>query len=298
MAIPTQPTADSIVTEALKRAGFSNPSPAKVTRAKDWLEECKSDLWVASKKWKSLIFTSYGVTTTGISRYANPGDFERDLTINILDGNFKGTLQAATASTATLAATETVASDYAIGRLLLITSGAGLGSCSQVSAYNTTTKIATVIPNFTTTPDGTETYMIVDIQYPLTQIRITDRDAINHPNVKNRPTAYFPLGMAQADADETGEFELYPAPDALYGMQIRYYANLSLLDLTSNLMGTLYRRWRNIFTDGVYWRALKDDDDDRYVNERKNYYLEIQLLKMREVDGMSLDNLQCKVVDY
>ncbi len=298
MAVPTQPTSDSIVTEALKRAGYSNPSAAKISRAKDWLEEVKHDIWTTSKKWKSLIYTSYGVTTKGISRYANPVDFERDLTLTILTGDHTGTLQAATSSSATLDANEDVSEDFAIGKLLLITSGTGLGACSQITAYNTTTKVASVTPDFTVTPDGTETYMIVDTQYPLHQLRITERDAIAHPNARSRPTHYFPLGMAQADSDETGEFELYPTPDKLYGLQMRYYANLSLVDLSSNLMGTLYRRWRNVFITGVYWRVLQDDDDDRYLKERTIYRVMLQELKMREVDGMNLDNLQCRVVDY
>jgi len=298
LAVPTQPTATTIVTEALKKARYSSPSTAKITRAKDWLEEVKNDLWAVSKEWKSLLYTSYGITTKGVSRYANPSDFEKDLTLNLLDGTHTGTLQAATSSTATLASDEDVGEDFALGKLLLITSGTGLGSCSQISAYNETTKVATVSPNFTTTPDGTETYMIVDTQYPLIQKRITRRDNTNNPNIKDRPSHYFPLGMAQADSDETGEFELYPCPDDLYGMQIRYFANLSLVDLTSNLMGTLYRRWRNVFIQGVYWRALLDDDDNRYQREEKTYWLMIQQLKMREVDGMNLNDITCTIGDY
>ena len=42
MAIPTNPTGTSIVTEALKKSGIGSPSPDELTRAEDeWLEDSK-----------------------------------------------------------------------------------------------------------------------------------------------------------------------------------------------------------------------------------------------------------------
>jgi hypothetical protein len=45
MAVPTQPTKTTLVTEGLKKAGYPSPSAAQLTRAEDeYLEEIKWDL--------------------------------------------------------------------------------------------------------------------------------------------------------------------------------------------------------------------------------------------------------------
>jgi hypothetical protein len=292
MAIPVQPSLSVLCTEGIKRSGYPSPSSAQITRAESWIEEIKWDIWDQAKKYKSLLVTSYGVTTKGISRYANPSDFESDLSINILDGEHQGTLEAATSCTATLASDETITEDMAQGKLLLMTSGNTVGSCSQISAYDATTKIATVIPDFYSTPAGTEDYMVVDFQRMLSQQHIIRREAESYPFDKSIPEYYFPLGQGTADSDETGEFELYPTPDDIYGIQLRYYANLMLVDLSSNLMATLYRRWRNLFIQGVMMKSLQNDRDARYVPEMQIYNKMLQDLKSKEVYGMDLNDMR------
>jgi len=292
MALPVQPSLSVLCTEGIKRSGYPSPSAAQITRAESWIEEVKWDIWDIAKKYKSLLVASYGVTTKGISRYANPSDFESDLSITILDGEHKGTLQAASTCTATLDSNEEITEDEAQGKMLLITSGDIVGSCSQISAYNTNTKVATVIPDFYSTPSGTEDYMIVDTHYMLSQEHIVRRDEALSPGDKQIPTHYFPIGQGTADSDETGEFELYPTPDDIYGIQLRYYANLMLVDLSSNLMATLYRRWRNLFIQGVMMKSLQNDRDARYVNEMTIYNRMLQELKSKEVYGMDLNNMR------
>lgn len=295
MAIPTSPTLTTICTEGIKRSGYPSPSTTQITRAADWVEEVKWDIWNLDKKYKSLLIASYGVTQIGVSRYANPSDFESDLSVTILDGQHTGTLQAANANTATLSATESMNESFAQGKFLLITSGVGLGSCSQITAYNSVTKVATVVPNFNTTPDGTEGYMIVDTQYKLEQQHIQRKDEVTNPDERQTPAYYFPIGQGNSDSDETGEFELYPTPDKVYGIQLRYFANLMLVDLSSNLMATLYRRWRNLFVQGVMIKSLQNDRDNRYIPEIQVYKKMLQELKMREVFGMDLSNMQITV---
>lgn len=298
MSIPTQPTKTTLVSEGLKKASYPSPPSALQTRGEDfWLDEVKQDIFYIDPKWKSMMVVSYGVTTKGVSRYANPSDYGTDLSVTILNGEHTGTSTAASASTLTLAATEDFAEDFVQGKLLLVTSGTGLGSCSQISGWNNSTKVATVTPNFTTTPDGNETYMIVDIHYPLTQEMITRRDRLPYPHDKRVPTHYFPIGQGSADDDETGEFQLYPTPDALYGIQLRYGINLLLVDITSNLMKTLFRRWRHIFVQGVLYKALQNDRDARWEREYNIYKNMLQELKVREVYGMQLSELQAVVVE-
>ena len=297
MAIPTQPTLTTLCTEGIKKAGYPSPSSAQLTRAEDWVEETKNDLWNLEKRWKPLMIMTFGVTADGKSRYAMPSDFEQDLSVVILDGTHTGTLQAGAAGTATLASSESMTTDYAQGKLLLITAGTGLGSCSQMTGWNNTTKVATVTPDFTVTPAVADSYTVVDVHYPLRQSTIWDRDGDYYPHDSGIPTHYFPIGQGNADADESGEFELYPIPDDIYGIQIRYYANLMLLDLTSEVLKGLYRRWRNVFIQGVYMKQLQNDRNAKYYDELKIYRGMIDELRFKDAYGMSLSEMQVRIVE-
>ena len=297
--IPTQPTISTIVQEGLKRGGYpSGGSSAQQTQAQDWVEQTKWDIWTKlnGRKAESLMTVAYGVTADGVSRYALPADCEDIYSITILDALHTGTAQAVTASQVTLAAAEDVSEDFIQGKLLLLTSGTGIGNCSQVSAYNTTTKVATLTPNFNGASfAGTEGYMIVDSQYKLQEKMISIRDNEEDYSSKDRPTYYFPIGQANADSDETGEFELFQVPDDVYGIQLRYYVNLPMVDLTGNLMKTLYRRWYNLWVQGVIWRSLQQDKDTQYSTEFEIYQKMIADMIGVELYESSLMNLQAKV---
>ena len=246
MAKQTQPTADTLVIEGLIKAGYPVPTSGQKTRATTYfLEQIKLDIWSKARNYKPFLITSYGVTANGVSRYALPADCEQIQSITILSGIFAGTCQAGgSASTPKLSATETISEDTALGRLLLITSGTGLGSASQISAY--TAPDASVTPDLDTAPDQTSNYMIIDRYRKLVEKHIDLRDAQINPNRRGTPDFYYPIGQGNADDDETGEFQLSPAPDDLpsqtstvYGIQLRYYANLTLSDIGGNLMKTL-----------------------------------------------------------
>jgi len=183
-----------------------------------------------------------------------------------------------------------------VGKLILITSGTYAGNCSQISGISTDT--ATVTPDFQNSGvTGAVTYLIVDSHYVIEERAITDRDKITEPYANNRPDYYYPIGQASSDSDETGEFEMYPTPDDTYGMQLRYYVNLTLTDLTSNLMATLYRRWKNVFVYGVAYKQLESDRDKRADNMYQKYKYEVKSIVAREIYGQNLSTLQCEVSD-
>jgi hypothetical protein len=72
-----------------------------------------------------------------------------------------GTAQAGTATTLTLKSATSYTSDDACNGLSLhLTGGTGSGQHRHISDYNATTKVATVYPAFTTTPDGTTQYSV------------------------------------------------------------------------------------------------------------------------------------------
>ena len=154
--------------------------------------------------------------------------------------------------------------------------------------------MATVTPNWYSTPAGNENYMVISAHYKLEQQHIMRRDELTSPDSMNIPECYFPLGQGESDSDETGEFELYPVPDDIYGIQLRYYANLMLLDLTSYAIATIYRRWRNVLIQGCIVKSLQNDRDNRYIGELKVYKMLLQDLKSKESD-IDFSNLQMTV---
>ena len=110
MAIPTAPTAATIVTEALTRKlNGGTPTAAEITRATNYgLEKVKRDFMLLTKKWKPLMQTAYDITKSDVAKYPLPTDCEAMISVGLIYGDHTGLLQDAdgTAKTATLAATE------------------------------------------------------------------------------------------------------------------------------------------------------------------------------------------------
>lgn len=295
MAVPTVPTTTTLCTEGLKKAGYSNPESTLITRATDyWLEEIKGDIQLKAatvqKKLRSLFTTSFLVLSEGKHRYALPSDFLSDLTLTLMDGTHTGTATGGAAGYIDLAADEDITEDDAVGKYGLVTSGTGVSSCSQGTAYNTTTKRFTVTPNFSTAPAASSGYMIVDRYRPLEPSNSNRLDGYTSPTIKGEPNTY----IIQGDND-TGEIVLYPTPDATYGLQLRYYLDLSLVDLTDTRISTLYRKWRNVWVQGVKAKALEDMPDDRAPAEMKKYYEYLDAVILDETSGQDLSEIQFQV---
>lgn len=295
MAAPVSPTLVSITTEALKKTGVTSPTAAQLATAQDeWMEEVKNDIWLKIKDLNFLQTSVVRILTNGQSRYSMPTDFSHDLTLEILDGNKRGTAQAGTTSSITLAAGET-ATDI-VGSEIAITSGTGQNSISRVTAYNSTTKVADVAPAWVAPASGSG-YTIIDTTWPLTQKPIWVLRKTGNMTTRGIPTHYFPVG----DADD-GEYELYPIPYQSDGhvmvCRLTYYVDLTELDLAGTLMATLYKRWRNIFTQGVYAKGLQKMQDGRADREMGVYYSMLSVLSAQERYGNNISNLNCVIGDY
>lgn len=295
MAAPSAPTLTTITTEGIKKAGYSSPSAGQLTRAETWVEEIKNDIFTRAKKLKFLQENAVTIMVNGKSRYALPTDFSSILSVNFLFGTHSDTAQAGSASSLTLSAAEDIG-DSIIGRMLLITTGAAAGSMSQCTAYDEATKIATVEPDFINTP-GADNYMIIDSETPLQEEPIQNFDNLNLAHVQGTPSHYAIIGNSS-----DGEIIVYPVPfrndGEVYGLQVRYYVDLAELDLNSTLMSTLYKRWRNLFIQGVYAQQLSDDDDNRAQTEYSKYLGKLNELVARETYGMDISNLSMEVRDY
>lgn len=291
-AAPTAPTQASLIAEALAMAGESDPDSTLTTRAGLWFEEIKNDIWRKEKKLKSLQKTCHAILQKGESRYSYPSSFASDISITLLDGSRTGTAQAGSVNNITLAAAESAGDSDLIGKEIIITSGTGIGSLAQILTYSSSTKVATVSPDFQTAPDSSSTYMIIDTEYPLEQRPISDY-AHSHKTYLNMPDKYFPLGD-----EDYGEFILNCPPDKLYGARIRYYANIMTLDNADTMYSTLMQQWRNIWLQGILYRRLRDANDDRSNDEFTKYRGELQSLVNREKYGTDLSFLRDTVTDF
>jgi hypothetical protein len=74
---------------------------------------------------------------------------------------FDGTAQAGAATTITLSSSDTAAAGDVTNRKITIVGGTGIGQSRYISAYNTSTRVATV-PTWTTNPDSTSQYQLGD----------------------------------------------------------------------------------------------------------------------------------------
>jgi hypothetical protein len=293
MPVPTNPTADELVAEALEKAGESSPESSLSDRAKNsWLEEIKNDIWKRSKRLTLLHTTSHGMIVSGQSRYSYPSDYSSDLELTLLDGSLTGTAQGGSSSTITLSSSDASSSTNLIGKEIIITSGTGVGSLSQVVSYNTATKVAGVAPNFKTSPGAGSGYMFIDQEHPVAQKPI-GQFSIFHRMGTGTPVYFFPIGD-----EDYGEFILDVAPDKAYGARLRYYANIMKMDTDGTLISTAYLQWRAVFIEGIVYKRWQDVDDSRVEAQWARYQRELNTLIMRETYGTDLNNLTDRVADY
>lgn len=71
-----------------------------------------------------------------------------------------GTAQAGSSSSITLASGASSVTNYYVGLPITITGGTGSGQTRRITAYNGTTKVATITPNWTVNPNNTSTYSL------------------------------------------------------------------------------------------------------------------------------------------
>jgi hypothetical protein len=302
MAAPTMPTLLSLATEGLKRAGYISPTADQLTRAQDeWMNEIKNDISVlfGGKKIEFLQAERVLALTDGLQKYSQPTDYFSNLSMQILDGSIQGIAQAGAATTITLAATETVTSSEMVGSEIVVTGGTGVNQIRQCTSYDESTKIATISPAWTVNPAVASTYMVVSSYSYIESTPIWDLAKSSTNAERGLPRDWFPIGD-----DDNGEFLLLPLPyrnetGKVYVLKQRYYADLMELDLTGTLMGTLYKRWRNVWVQGVYARALQSCGDNNTAGiEAKKYSSMVSAMVSHERYGADLSNLQIQISDY
>lgn len=266
MAVPSDPTVTTIVTEALKRAGILNPSATQITEAGTYqLQEVKSNIRHIASRHPLLRTTAVTVTVEGQSRYTQPVDVDEVETVVLLDrpDTWVGTAQSATASSMTLAASFSEAATTIQGKFLVQTGGTGSPQIGQVITYNDTTKGCTMDAAWGTTPSGTITYLIASDHVRLfEESKPFDWDYRRSPWGLGRPSAGAIYGQT-----------LYTdmAADKVYGLYWSYFSALDRLDETGALFVKLLREWESVWIQGVAAYLCQRYDDDRAASTMQLY---------------------------
>lgn len=93
------------------------------------------------------------------------------------------------------------------------------------------------------------------------------------------------------------QVEMIPTPNAIYSYTIDYYADITLLDLSSSILTALYRKWRNLWIQGVKAKCLQYLDDSRADSENTIYWNLLKSAVGRDSSFLK-PPLQCVVEDY
>lgn len=298
MAAPTAPTRATILSEALNIAGYgASPASALTTRGQEWFEEIKNEIWMRERKLKSLMTSSIQALTNGLPLYSNPSDYASDLALTFLTGTVYGTAQAGAASTITLAASTSSTEADLIGKEVYVYSGTGSGQRARITAYNSSTKVATVSPSWSTTPDNTSLYLIVGHYRPLDQKPLWYIQQASQRAALGEPVIFCPLGDSQY-----GKYQIHPTPYRTDSQPMlllqEYYANLMTLDLAGTLMATLYQNWREVWHKGIIARAWRDMDDNRQILGLQEADAAIRRMIGREKYGADMSVISSRVTDY
>ncbi len=266
MAFPAPPSVLSIVTQALKRSGRVNPTSDQITEATDHaLQEVKADIMLVAPTHPNLQVSGTTFTTRGQQRYAIPSDSNEQIGIMLLDGpdEWRGSAQGGSNQNIILASTLQATEDDLVGKYILVTGGPGAEEYREIVAYDVGTHTATVdaewfsIPS--PSPSSASTYLITKEIVSLWPLDTSSEfDHISQPSMLGRP---FHASLYDQ------EFLLYPTPDKIYGLMNRYWADISLLDETSDLFVQLLREWRSVWIQGIAVKSMQRFDEDRYQSE-------------------------------
>ncbi len=301
MAAPTAPTTTTIATEALKKSGYSSPTTAQITRAWDYFaQEIKNDIWQLIKDVRTLKSSWVIATTTGLSEYSMPSDMASLDTAKLLEGANSGVCQAGgSTTTVKLAATISATEAWMKGKEIIVylTATPSTAVVSQCTAFDTSTKVATISPAWSPSPDTTYSYIVVDIKYPLGIDATWSIDKEHYPMSKQRPISISPIGT-KGTGNTSDKFITFQTPDKTYGIELRGTVNLMKMDEATDLHGELLYRWRNLWIQGIKARQLEDDDDDRAASEMQKYQFMLSAIASRETYGMGLSELQVTLGDF
>lgn len=180
----------------------------------------------------------------------------------LLDGDVRDTAQTGGNNTITLSADDSSDEAGRTGREILLIANTGSGQLRTIIQYNSSTKVATVDSNWTTNPDSTTEYVVLSDYVDLwNQDEKSSNLYLSRTN-KDRPSKI---------SIYKDQIRLFDVPDKIYGLKVNYWVNIQQVDTDSTAYTKMLRKWRSLFTEGFYIKALQDDDDPRYIQELPIY---------------------------
>ena len=267
MAIQYQVTIRDICRTALRRAGQPAPSDAQVTDAiGNQFQEVKNDIKAKAGTHKLLLTSEVTVTAVGVRSYTQPSTVHEVKAIDVFDGPdaWRGTAQTGASASITLAST--VGEDEASlqGKQVFTLSGTGSLQWKYITAWNNSTKVATVHSAWTTTPDSTTTYLVANYK----------RQVLNRSNDELRYDQYqFGHTTDPRLAALEGEtLWLAQPPDKIYPLIWTYYKDIDQIDEDDSLFEKMLREWRSVFIEGVTAKSMVLHDDTRQYDHYGGVY--------------------------
>jgi hypothetical protein len=276
MAIPSDPSVSTLITDALKHAGIYNPSPAQITEmTSGGFQTVKSELWAASQRDRLIETSVMVILPIGSGQVDTPTDFDHEMTLDIYGCATSMAFTATAGAASTITAASTFSADISSirGMYLFLTSGTGLGQYRQITAYDDTTKVLTVTPTWAVNPAAATTAFVGHLKRRAVR---DDPDgwssSIQYPN-QGFPTRYRMVGVSALNTD-TPAIELMPVPDtANYALVLTYGPNLTRLDETGTLLVKHLRERRTFWIQGLICQAMRRYDEARYPAEESKWQL-------------------------
>lgn len=274
MAVPSDPTVTTIITDAFRHCGIPNPQAAQVAEfAAGGFQTVKTALWAASARDRLLETSAMVLLPIGSGQVNTPSDFDHALSLDVYSTYEAMAFTMASSTSSTAVAPSTFSSDVSSirGRYLFTTGGTGSGQYRQITAYDDTTKTLTITPTWTVTPDATTTAFIGTRQRRLVQ----DDPATWRVPSQGEPLHYRFVGSSSLNTDLPA-IELSPVPDSdYYALILTYAPNLTRLDETGTLFVKHLRERRALWLAGLEYYVANRYDEARQTLKQPAWAMQL-----------------------
>lgn len=281
MAIPWQVTAQELCKVALRGAGQPAPSTGMIQEAVgNQLREVLNDIKLLAPTHPLLLTNEVTVTSRGVRSVSQPTTANYVKSILLHDGPsaWRGTAQAGGNTSITLASTFSEDDDNIIGKTIFTLGGTGSLQRAYITAYNDSTKVATVHTAWTTNPSSDTTYLIADHQF---EIYNTSLQVMNYDN-----TTFVNEGIPKHGYVQNETLWMERPPDKIYPLYWTFYIDVDQLSESGDVMKKILREWRSVLVEGVRAKSMVLYDDTRQYEHVALYNERIQRLASESIEAV------------
>lgn len=258
MAIPYQIQLEQLARVALRKASQPAPSNGMIEEAKTVLfAEVKNDIKFKAPTHKLLEQKEIIVTTRAVRTVSQPTKAHKNKSALLLVGPdaWQGTAQTGGAATITLAAAFSEDEGTIKGNMLVTLGGTGSLQYRHITAYSNSTKIATVSPAWTTAPDNTTTYLVVQKQVDMLKASAASLNRNAFITGEGEPL----YGSMQGEA-----LWFNQSPNKIYPILWTYYIDIDQLDESDTVILKILREWHSVIAAGLAAKCAAVYDDTRW----------------------------------